>query len=115
MINTAKELIDYVINEYMKYDVELNSEHFNVSVSMKKRDILNAYIELQRRINGDVIFYADPETGLKVDCLNTIWFSIRKEILDLNSTYSGNCKDFLESLNGLFGRFVEGEEIDFIL
>lgn len=61
-LKTAKELYDHVAQEYRKYDTELNGLFFDVPVQMPKYEILRAYQQLQKDINGDDVVLLKDET-----------------------------------------------------
>ena len=98
MILTEKgEMIDRVLNDYGRDITMLNGLHFDFTVEMEIRDILDAYGYLQQVINNDRI-------NVPTD------FPIRGK-------YYGNCREFLEWLNSIpgFARVTdEGEKVDFI-
>ena len=106
IITSQKEMTDHVLTEYRNESVELNSLFFDFEIKMKKADILEAYKELQRIINGDNVIRL-------VDGKEADEFIKEGSYTDL---YEGNCKDFLESFNdmGEFARFTDDEELDFI-
>ena len=109
-IETKEALYWYVRNDYMKYDQELSSLHFDVKVRMPKRDILETYKYLQKDINGD-------EVVRLVNGVESSIFIPRGEYKDI---FNGNCKDFLESFNEKeaetgFCRYDGDERLDFIL
>ena len=108
-ITSGSELEDYILEEYYKYDVELNSLFFDVDVCMPEYEILEAYASIQNMINGDSV----------VRIVNG------EEVLDFipsgmyEAIYDGNCKDFLESFNGKeketgFCRYDGEDLLDFI-
>ena len=113
-LHTNKEhLIRSICSEYRMYDVELSSSFFNVFVSMPKKDILNAYAEIQRHINGDVVCRVENGQALTSEPL------VRNG--EFEDAFTGNCKDFLESFNKNpnYTRICDSEygpePIDFIL
>lgn len=99
IITTKEELCKKVTDDYCSYSTELNGLFFDFPVKMEKGEILEAYAELMDCINGDdVVYPAGPH---------------------LKEIYKGNCKDFLEGLNGAEGyhRYCYGdlsEELDFV-
>lgn len=100
VLKSKKELYETVMNDYMNHDAELCGLFFNLHVEMKKGEILKAYAELMDRINGDDVTYPESQS--------------------LSEVYKGNCKDFLEGLNGEEGyhRYCYGnrdDEVDFVL
>lgn len=100
LVTTKEELCKVVLQDYCAHDTELNGLFFDFPVEMEKKEILQAYEELQYRINGDEVTY--PATP------------------SLSEVYKGNCKDFLEGLNGEEGyhRYCYGnmdDEVDFVL
>lgn len=119
-ITSGKELEDYILKEYSKYDVELSSLFFDVEVCMKESEILKAYANIQRIINGDsVIRYKDITTDNEGNIVggDEAEDFIPEEKYD--SVYDGNCKDFLESFNGKeletgFCRYDEDNLLSFI-
>lgn len=109
-ITDSNELYKYVANDYCEYDQELSSLHFDVDVSMKKKDILEVYQQIQGDINGDEVCRLNND-GSEADD-----FIPEGEYEDI---YTGNCKDFLESFNdkNIFARYCYGdrnEPLDFI-
>ena len=107
VITSPDEMIDKVFEEYRKYDSELCSLHFNFDVKMKKSDILEAYAEIQRRINGDDVVRI--ENGKEAD-------ELIPDDPVYDEIYSGNLMEYLESFNGNkeFVRIVENEISSFI-
>lgn len=108
-LTTKDALYWYVKNDYMNYDQELSSLHFDVNVCMRKRDILEVYRQLQKDINGD-------EVVRLVNGVEREDFIPKGEYKDV---FEGNCKDFLESFNGReyetgFCRYNGEEQLDFI-
>ncbi len=98
-ITEKGDLVRKVEDAYVNDSVELNSSFFDFDVDMPKQDILEAYAEIQKKINGDIVSY--PEQS---------------------DNYIGNCKDFLTCLNDFpfdcdrYERFAKnGEKLDFIL
>ena len=102
---TEKELYDAVVEDYRNSDTEFNSMFFAhyVSENLTEADILSAYIELQRDINGDQVVYADPESVIIEDdgedrIITADVLEFRRE--DYNKVYKGSIKEFLEGFNG---------------
>ena len=93
-ITNPYEMIRHVEEDYKKYDSELTSALFDFDVEMPKSDILYAYAQIQKDINNDYV-----------------WLS--GNVLDmLTNVYSGNCKEYLESLNSkpdFYVRYSEDE------
>ena len=102
VLTTVDELENYIYDEYRKYDTELNGLFFDVNVKMKEKDIIIAYANIQKNINGDdVIRLLEPEIKHENDGDNYIW-GIDADLIPENeyeNMYEGNCKDFLESFN----------------
>ena len=90
VIKTKEQLVEKVLSDYMQESVELCSGYFDFQVNMVGNDIMDAFAELQEKINGDKVLY--PRT-------NTYRFE-------------GNCMDYINSFNGVEGyeRYVEGTE-----
>lgn len=100
---SKEDIIDYVLNEYRKYDTELNSLFFDFHVRLKEKILLKAYAEIQYIVNGDdVIRLENPNmsknkdddviiTGKEVDLIPDGAYE---------NVYDGNYKDFLENFNG---------------
>ena len=102
VITSGCELEEYIFNEYDKHDDELSSLFFDVEVSMKQRDILEAYQSIQYAINGDYV--VRMENGEE-----------QEEFLPggmYEEKYTGNCREFLESFNGkdIFRRYMTKPE-----
>ena len=100
LVTTKEELCKVVLQDYCAHDTELNGLFFDFPVEMEKKEILEAYVELMNRINGDDVTYPESQS--------------------LSEVYKGNCKDFLEGLNGEEGyhRYCYGnrdDEVDFVL
>ncbi len=106
----VKELVNFVCEDYHRYDTELNSLFFNFNVRMKKRDILLAYSEIQDIINEDSIVYIGGFMNIDIDGY------FENDDADYTDIYEGNCMEFLESFNGsgIFARVAEEEIVDFI-
>lgn len=106
-IKTPDDMYKHVMDEYNKYDTELNGLFFDFRVRMSKKDIMETYAELQSDINGDFVgrFENDKEQDELIPHAPE-WFEV----------YEGNCKDFLESFNGSdeFRRYNDGERVDFV-
>lgn len=102
VITTANELENYIYDEYRKYDTELNGLFFDVQVKMVKKDILTAYANIQKNINGDdVLRLLEPELEDIGEERPNIWGTDTDLIPEgeYEEIYEGNCKDFLESFN----------------
>ena len=100
---TAKELYNYVTDEYRKYDTELNGLFFDVPVQMPEYEILQAYRELQKDINGDDVVFLKDETEFVLHDGETRVFGTVMPIVEgcgFDDIYTGNCREFLESFNG---------------
>lgn len=93
-----EEIKQKIYNDYRSESTELNSLFFNFNVKAPKEDLLQAYIEIQSIINGDIIMHLENpqilEDGLIKGCETDFHWGIYQEI------YEGNYKDFLESFNG---------------
>ena len=120
-IKTGSELENYILEEYLKDNVELSSLFFDVMVSMKEKEILETYQSLQSIINGDCVMRLEniksDEDGNVIDGDEAEEFIPEGYYEDV---FTGNCKDFLESFNGREAetglcRYDEGELLDFIL
>lgn len=101
-LKTAKELYDYVTQEYRKYDTELNGLFFDVPVQMPQYEILRAYQQLQEDINGDDVVLLKDETEFVLHGGETGIFGTVIPIVagsGFDEIYTGNCKEFLESFN----------------
>lgn len=98
------EMIDYVTDRYNADEYGYYEEFLDFNVKMKKSDIVEAYKELQRKINDTDIFQTD-ENGNRME-----EFDLPDEI------YEGNCREFLENLglSGHFFRTWDGNEVDFV-
>ena len=108
IIKDKEALSSKVIGDYFNGDSELTSLFFDFNVSMKKRDILTEYGYIQMKINADtVVQYKD---GREYD-YNEPEFASEPEY---GEVYTGNCMEFLESLNGqeVFRRYTDEEEYD---
>lgn len=119
MITTGKELVEYVVDEYYKNTVELNSMFFDVEVEMKECEILSAYAEIQRVVNGDSV------VRLTDICLagdRVLSGNVEDNLIpdgEYQGIYKGNCCDFLMQFNGHekdtgLCRYCDGEKLDFI-
>ena len=104
---SKNEIIDYVWKEYTKEGVELSGEYFNFDVRCPKKDILEAYGELQDRCNGDVITQVLSD-GTEIP-YGDERFASDKEYEEI---YEGNCEEFLRDLGEkcLFTRYMDKEE-----
>lgn len=118
-VTNPKDFYDRVVEDYMHWDQELFGEHFDFPVKMSKKDIIEAYCECQRDINGDNIT-RDMDDGRVLygdeDFLSDF---------DDNDVYEGSAMEYLATLNDKgFKRWVEydedgeenddSEEVDFI-
>lgn len=69
---------------------------------MTRKDLMDAYIELQKTINGDIVIRL-TNVELDIDSNETdvyIWGDESEPYDDsYNELYEGNMKDFLESFN----------------
>ncbi len=107
IITSSKEMVDHVLDEYRKDDAELSSLFFDFGVKMKKADILSAYAELQRIINGDSVIRLEDGKEADEFMPNGMYTEI----------YEGNCMAFLEGFNdsNAFARFLDDNtRLDFI-
>jgi len=114
VITTAKFMYDFVCHEYRNESVELNSLFFDFKVHMKKSDILLAYAALQNDINGDkVVRY---ENSIKQEGEGLFDALIPSGEPEFDEIYEGNCKDYLENLNGQdrFRRYDGDCRLEFI-
>ena len=95
-VTTPDEMITRVTNDYFIWATDLCSLHFSFWVDMDIIDILEAYGEIQARINGDEVIFPD----------------------DVSGHYKGSCRLFLESLNDVPGYIrtnaYDGEVVDFV-
>ncbi len=109
-ITSTDELYEHVLSEYMKGDTELNRMFFDFEVQMSVSDILIAYAELQKDINGDDVLRL--ENGKRAKKLIPDADRERYE-----TVYSGNCMKFLCSYNGSeeFVRYCDRQKLWFIL
>ena len=107
-VNSISGLVEKVVDRYTDYDndTELNSLFFDFPVSMKKKDILQAYGEIQSKINGDIVEQA--KDGQNIPYYETC-FADEPEFQEI---YTGNCKEFLESFNDRdqFRRYDEDDD-----
>ena len=106
-IKTPDSMYKHVMDEYNKYDTELNGLFFDFRVRMQKKDIMRTYAKLQSDINGDWVLRFANDKGKDELIPNTP---------EWDEIYEGNCKDFLESFNGSdeFRRYNDGERVDFV-
>ena len=113
-ITSCTELYEAVMYEYRKYDTELNSLFFDLDVRMKKSDILLTYAALQHDINGDEV--ARYEDGVKQEENGLLDALIPSGEPEFDEIYEGNCKDYLENLNGQdrFRRYDGDCRLEFI-
>ena len=107
-IKSADEMIKKVCEEYWKYDSDLCSLHFDFDVEMKKSDILEAYAEIQYRINGDDVIRI--ENGKEAD-------NLIPNDPSYDEIYTGNLREYLESFNGSkeFIRMYDGEVLSLFI
>ena len=112
---SKNEILDYVWKEYTKEGVELSGEYFDFDVRCPKKDILEAYGELQDRCNGDVITQVLSD-GTEIPYRDERFASDE----EYEEIYEGNCEEFLRSEGdkGKFTRYMEyddaDEELDFV-
>ena len=107
MITSISDLINHATSEYIKDDVEFSASFFDVEVSMPKKNIIYAYAECQTKINSDECVCIDK--GMRLEDIIPAG--------EFEDIYTGNCKDFLLTLNNdvRFHRFTnEGEEVEFV-
>ena len=94
MITNADDMIKKVKHEYEQDNSELTSMFFDFDVDMTKAEILFAYAQIQKDINDDYVWV----NGDKLE--------------ELKERYTGNCREYLKSLNDepdFFVRYSEGE------
>lgn len=118
ILTSGDELEDYILEEYDKYDTELNSLLFDVQVEMPEYEILEAYKSIQHLINGDFVgrYHVIRQNGELL--IGDEYDEFIPEGM-YQSLYTGKAKDFLEKFNGRedstgFCRFDGEERLDFI-
>lgn len=96
IITTPQKMIEVVKEKYRCHDndSELTGSFFDFDVDMTKADILYTYGAIQCDINDDYIWVNSDE------------------LHELTERYVGNCRKYLESLNGytdFYIRYSGGE------
>lgn len=88
LITSPDAMKAIVYSDYRKHDEELTSANFNFNVKMRRKDILQAYQDIQGKINGDRVFRHDG-LGCYLPLITP----------EDNEVFEGNCKQFLEEFN----------------
>lgn len=103
-LTTYDEIYNKVKTDYMNDAVELNGLFFDFEVEATYDTLLQAYIDLQKDINGDDVLHLSDIEIYNIDeddDEELIWGHQTDETEEfLSQTYKGNMKDFLESFNG---------------
>lgn len=105
MLTNWEEIYRKVYTEYMHDDVELCGAFFDFEVSAPKSELLRAYAELQEAINGDKVIQLHKPTELpdlrdRGATTHVSGFMSEDDDNSMSEVYTGNMKDFLESLSG---------------
>jgi hypothetical protein len=105
MLTNWEDIYRKVYKDYLHDDVELCGEFFDFEVSAPKSELLKAYAELQETINGDTIVRLRDATemlDIKDRGATTHVSGWGRDDADesMSEVYTGNMKDFLESLSG---------------
>ena len=101
MFKSIDEIKNHVFDEYRNESTELCGLFFDFDVSMKKKDILTAYQEIQAAINDDSVVHLDNVNITTKDDSEYIW-GAETDCTDeyMEEIYTGNMMQFLESFNG---------------
>ena len=98
-----EEIKNKVYEDYKKESTELNSLFFDFYVKAPKKDLLEAYAEIQDTINGDkVMRLENPKIKGSDDRSRIIISGNEVDLIPegmYEDIYEGNYKDFLESFN----------------
>lgn len=99
-LQSIDEIKEYVLNEYRNESTELNGLFFDFDVNMTKKDIIQAYIDIQRIINDDIVIHLNNPNITQKNEDDYIW-GTETECDDdyMNENYNGNMMTFLESFN----------------
>ena len=109
-ITSISAFVNRVMNDYLKDDTELCDVFFNFDVDMDEGNILLAYAEAQRRLNGDKLVHID-DNGKEVELEDVVRAGKYPD------HYKGNCAEFLKKVNsgGYFVRLAnEDDVLDFL-
>ena len=105
---TARELFDYVVEDYQKCSVELNTAYLNFKVKMPEKEILLAWKELEETVNSDYVCRIENDVKYDENCD----FIPEGEFEDV---YEGNCMEYLDNFKDpRFHRFDDEYETSFI-
>ena len=104
-LTNYKDICSKVYLDYLNDDVELCGEFFNFEVSAPKSELLRAYADVQETINGDaVICLRDvtemPDIRDRGATTHISGFMVEDKDDKMSEVYTGNMRDFLESLSG---------------
>jgi hypothetical protein len=105
MLTTWEDIYSKVYKEYLRDDVELCGEFFDFDVSAPKSELIRAYAELQETINGDTVIRLRDATEMpsiydRGATTSVSGFTCEEPDEFMSEIYTGNMRDFLESMNG---------------
>lgn len=105
MLTNWEDIYRKVYHDYLHDDVELCGEFFDFEVSAPKSELLKAYAELQETINGDTVIRLRDATEIPSLCdrgatTTVSGWECEGPDESMSEVYTGNMRDFLESLNG---------------
>ena len=104
-LTNYKDICSKVFLDYLHDDVELCGEFFDFEVSAPKSELLRAYAKIQETINGDAVIRLITPTELpdirdRGATTKVSGFLAEDDDNSMTDVYTGNMKDFLESLSG---------------
>ena len=105
MLTNWEDIYRKVYKDYLHDDVELCGAFFDFDVSAPKSELIKAYAELQETINGDAVIRLRDATEIhdirgRGATTHVSGWECEDEDESMSEVYTGNIRDFLESLNG---------------
>ena len=95
------EIYDKVMEDYRKHAVMLNSLFFDFNVeNIRKIDLVEVYKKIIHDVNGDYVIRVKNPVYDKDKEFIVSGTEVELDDGSMNELYTGNMKDFLESLNG---------------
>lgn len=99
---STQAVINKIIADYHNDSTELNINFFDINVKMSEKDLVTAYIEIQNKINGDLVAHLSDATITPDNHIS----GTTDPIEYYTDEFFGSYKDFLEQFaekNGSHG------------
>lgn len=105
MLTTWEDIYRKVYKDYFHNDVELSGAFFDFEVSAPKSELIKAYAELMETINCDTVIRLRDATEMSAiqdrgTTTHVSGWEYEETDESMSEVYTGNMRDFLESLNG---------------